>query len=124
MDSSELVDKPDHYEGTGCLDSMALVGLETGYCLSSAFKYLWRLGKKVNPGESQIDAARRDLAKVRWCLNRADSSKNHTVEESYLLNAMGHIADRSDEELEKGKVRSNVKELRELGTRLLDIKRR
>jgi hypothetical protein len=44
---------------------------QADHCRVTAFKYLWRAGEKVRPGDTPVDAIERDLGKAIWYLQMA-----------------------------------------------------
>ena len=61
MSKNDQVNHPKHYQGKfECIDVIEDLGL--GFNLGSAFKYIWRAGKK--------DAIIQDLEKAVWYINR------------------------------------------------------
>lgn len=89
---SDQVKHPDHYQsenGLECWDAMEVVygskAVET-FCKLNAFKYLWRLGKKDDPGtelqkvaeykrkeealRSGADVVRSDVYYLQMCRSR------------------------------------------------------
>ena len=103
------VDRPAHYDGDDCMLAMESMGLGWSYCVTSAFKYLWRLGKKVDPGETPKQAALRDLAKVRWCLNRAGTRMG-------IVSRLNHIADRWETQITEDGIEPDIEELKQVAT--------
>lgn len=62
----EEIDRPSHYGGTHCIEAMEKAfGRDAVilWCRMTAFKYLWRGGKK--PGQ----ALEKDVSKADWYLN-------------------------------------------------------
>lgn len=68
---NEMVSHPGHYNKAGrkeCIVEMEEYSpvVAVMYCLTSAYKYLYRVGEKCgNPSTQEID-------KAKWCLNYAD----------------------------------------------------
>lgn len=69
----DTVDRPAHYGGTECIEAMQQAFGKDAveqWCKITAFKYLWRAGKK--PGVK----ADTDTAKAQWYLNYSRELRN------------------------------------------------
>ena len=79
------VDRPDHYGGDDCIRQMEMMNIGISYCMSTAYKYLYRCGDKVPSGKTHKETLIEDLEKCLWCCNRALDNYQLTQENNRFM---------------------------------------
>lgn len=84
---------PSHYKATGyeCIETSE--GLP--FNLGNAFKYQFRAGSKIHPGEDEVGSAIIDLEKCQWYLKREVDRVQRRIESLKSLKAQSPTSEDS-----------------------------